>query len=79
LEAFKMMPQSVNNANWFTYEFWRFVLVQEVVARYAQSFIDFPPNWPGGTGGARTLAGQPVRRLTPAQNEAPTPSSASPD
>jgi arylsulfatase A-like enzyme len=28
---------------WFKYEFWRFVLVQEVVARAAESFIDFPP------------------------------------
>jgi arylsulfatase len=41
-----MTPQSVNNANWFTYEFWRFVLVQEVVAKFAQSFIDFPPLQP---------------------------------
>jgi arylsulfatase len=29
--------------NWFVYEFWRFVLVQQVVAEHAQSFIDFPP------------------------------------
>jgi arylsulfatase A-like enzyme len=29
--------------NWFAYQFWRFVLVQEVVAKGAQSFIDFPP------------------------------------
>ena len=28
---------------WFKYEFWRFVLVQEVVAQAAQSFIEFPP------------------------------------
>jgi arylsulfatase len=35
--------QSLNNTQWFTYEFWRFVLVQEVVARFAQSFVDYPP------------------------------------
>jgi arylsulfatase len=29
--------------NWFAYEFWRFVLVQDVVGRGAQSFIEFPP------------------------------------
>ena len=29
--------------NWITYEFWRFVLVQQVVAETAQSFIEFPP------------------------------------
>ncbi|MGC1379495.1 MAG: arylsulfatase [Candidatus Baltobacteraceae bacterium] len=29
--------------NWFAYEFWRFVLVQEVVAKAAQTFVAFPP------------------------------------
>src|SRR5208283_1670456 len=29
--------------NWFAYEFWRFVLVQEVVMRVAETFIEFPP------------------------------------
>ena len=29
--------------NWITYEFWRFVFVQQVVAETAQSFIEFPP------------------------------------
>jgi arylsulfatase len=29
--------------NWYAYEFWRFVLVQQVVAKYAQTFVDFPP------------------------------------
>ena len=29
--------------NWFVYEFWRFVFVKQEVAKYAQSFIDFPP------------------------------------
>jgi arylsulfatase len=41
------MPQgasgSMNFANWFTYEFWRFVFVQQEVGKFAQSFIDFPP------------------------------------
>jgi arylsulfatase len=29
--------------NWFVYEFWRFVFVQQQVAQAAQSFIEFPP------------------------------------
>jgi arylsulfatase len=41
------MPQgasgSMNFANWYTYEFWRFVFVQQEVGKFAQSFIDFPP------------------------------------
>ena len=34
---------SINYYNWFAYEFWRFVLVQQEVAKAAQSLIDFPP------------------------------------
>ena len=35
--------------NWFAYEFWRFVLVQEVVGKGAQSFIEFPPMQKGAS------------------------------
>jgi arylsulfatase A-like enzyme len=34
---------SLAYADWYKYEFWRYVFVQQVVARAAQSFIDFPP------------------------------------
>jgi arylsulfatase A-like enzyme len=34
---------SIAYYNWFVYEFWRFVFVQQQVAQSAQSFIDFPP------------------------------------
>ena len=37
------MGQSLLQATWFTYEFWRFVFVQQEVARFAQTFIEFPP------------------------------------
>jgi len=29
--------------NWYAYEFWRFVFVQQIVAQAAESFIEFPP------------------------------------
>ncbi|MBX9671395.1 MAG: arylsulfatase [Candidatus Obscuribacterales bacterium] len=35
--------------NWFSYEFWRFVLVQQQVAKAAQSFIEYPPMQKGAT------------------------------
>ena len=35
--------------NWFAYQFWRFVLVQEVVGKAAQTFIDFPPMQKGAS------------------------------
>ena len=34
---------SIAYFNWFGVEFWRFVLVQEIVMIAGQSFIDFPP------------------------------------
>lgn len=35
--------QSMYQAQWYTYEFWRFVFVQQEVAKFGQTFIDFPP------------------------------------
>ncbi len=35
--------------NWFAYQFWRFVLVQEVVGKAAQTFIEFPPMQKGAS------------------------------
>jgi len=35
--------------DWFAYQFWRFVLVQEVVGKAAQTFIDFPPMQKGAS------------------------------
>jgi arylsulfatase len=35
--------------DWFKYEFWRFVFVQEVVMRAAQTFIEFPPMQKGAS------------------------------
>jgi len=37
------MAGSMQFADWYKYEFWRFVFVQQVVADFAQSFIEFPP------------------------------------
>jgi arylsulfatase len=35
--------QSMQQADFFKYEFWRFVFVQQEVGRFAQTFVDFPP------------------------------------
>jgi arylsulfatase len=35
--------------NWFAYQFWRFVFVQQEVAKYAQTFIEFPPAQKGAS------------------------------
>jgi arylsulfatase A-like enzyme len=40
---------SLSYINWFQYEFWRFVFVQQVVGKLAQTAIDFPPMQPGAS------------------------------
>jgi arylsulfatase len=37
------MTGSLKYADWFTYEFWRFVFVQQEVAAMGQTFVEFPP------------------------------------
>jgi arylsulfatase A-like enzyme len=37
------MAQSFEYFEWFKYAFWRFVFVQEVAAKAAETFIEFPP------------------------------------
>jgi arylsulfatase len=34
---------SLEFADWFKYQFWRFVFVQEVVMKFGKSFVEFPP------------------------------------
>ncbi|MGB8965625.1 MAG: arylsulfatase [Candidatus Cybelea sp.] len=43
------MSGSLAFYNWFAYQFWRFVLVQEVVAKAAESAIEFPPMQAGAS------------------------------
>jgi arylsulfatase A-like enzyme len=40
---------SLGYYNWFAYEFWRFVLVQQQVGRLAQTALEFPPMQKGAS------------------------------
>src|SRR5262245_732796 len=40
---------SLEFTEWYKYEFWRFVLVQEVMERFAKSFVDYPPMQKGAS------------------------------
>jgi arylsulfatase len=42
-ERTSLPDQSMNQYSWFAYEFWRFVFVQQEVAKFGQSFLEFPP------------------------------------
>jgi arylsulfatase len=35
--------KSLSYVDWFKFQFWRFVFVQQIVAQMAQTFIEFPP------------------------------------
>lgn len=49
LERTSLPGQSMNQYSWFAYEFWRFVLVQQVVGQYAQTLLDYPPMQKGAS------------------------------
>jgi arylsulfatase len=37
------LGRSLNYYNWFVFQFWRFTFVQQEVAEFAKTFLDFPP------------------------------------
>jgi hypothetical protein len=49
LERTSLPSQSMNQYSWFAYDFWRFVLVQQIVGQYAQTFLEFPPMQKGAS------------------------------
>ncbi len=49
--------------NWFAYEFWRFVFVKQEVARYAQTFLDYPPMQKGASFNLERLKEELEKRL----------------
>jgi arylsulfatase A-like enzyme len=40
---------SINFYNWYAYEFWRFVYVQQEVARFGETFVEFAPMQKGAS------------------------------
>jgi arylsulfatase len=43
------LTQSINYYNWYAFEFWRGVFVQQKVAELGQTAIDFPPMQKGAS------------------------------
>ncbi len=43
------LNESIFYADWWKYQFWRFVFVQQVVAKEAMTFIEFPPMQKGAS------------------------------
>ena len=53
--------------DWFKYEFWRFVFVQQVVAKEAQTFLDYPPMQRGATFNLDALKAEMAKKIEEAQ------------
>jgi arylsulfatase A-like enzyme len=51
LDPFEKMNlgESLFAGNWWAFEFWRYVFIQQEVAKLAQTAIDFPPMQPGAS------------------------------
>ncbi|QDU35846.1 Arylsulfatase [Maioricimonas rarisocia] len=66
LDPFEKMSigDSMYAANWWTYEFWRFVFVQEQVAALAKTFVEFPPMQPGATFNLESVRRQVEKALS---------------
>ena len=59
---------SISYYNWFAYEFWRFVLVQQEIARAAKSFIEFPPMQKGASFNLEALKGELAKKMEAAKS-----------
>jgi arylsulfatase len=60
---------SLEYANWFTYEFWRFVYVQEQVEKLGKTFIDFPPMQRGASFNVEAIREQILRAIQARQGQ----------
>ncbi|MGR9346252.1 arylsulfatase [Rhizobium leguminosarum] len=56
------LQQSLFAKDWWAYEFWRFVFVQKEIAKYAQTFIDYPPMQAGGSFNLEALKNELERK-----------------
>jgi hypothetical protein len=54
---------SLEYTNWFTYQFWRFVYVQQVVGQLAQTAIEFPPMQKGASFNLEVIKEQIAKKM----------------
>jgi len=65
LDPFEKMNlgESLFAANWWAFEFWRFVFVQQEVSKLAQSALEFPPMQPGASFNLSALKAEIEKKL----------------
>jgi len=60
---------SIAYYNWFAYEFWRFVYVQQEVAKAAQTFLEYPPMQKGASFNLEQLKAEMEKRMRAQQTQ----------
>ena len=53
--------------DWFRFEFWRFVFVQQVIAKEIQTFLEFPPMQAGSSFNLESVKAEMAKRLAQAE------------
>jgi arylsulfatase len=62
---------SINYYQWFAFEFWRFVYVQQVLGKAAQTFLDYPPMQAGASFNLDALKAELQKRMDEAKSHGP--------
>ena len=60
--------------DWFKYQFWRFVFVQQVMAKEIQTFLDYPPMQRGASFNLDAIKAEMGKRMEEAEKAAKGPS-----
>jgi arylsulfatase A-like enzyme len=60
--------------DWFKFQFWRFIFVQQLVAKEIQTFIEFPPMQRGASFNLEAVKAEMAQRMAQAQAAAKGPS-----
>jgi len=60
--------------DWFKYQFWRFVFVQQVVAKEIQTFLDYPPMQRGASFNLDAVKAEMAKRMAQAEAASKGPS-----
>ena len=59
--------------DWFKYQFWRFVFVQQIVGKELQTFLDFPPMQRGASFNLEAVKAEMSKRMEQAEAGAKGP------
>ncbi len=62
------LTESIDYYNWFAFEFWRFVYVQQQLGKEAQTFIDYPPMQMGASFNLSALKAELQKKMEEAKS-----------